>query len=81
MLDESICHFLRVLSQFYRFYTILMENPVSKQYRHYVASDLGLHCLPTTLLWVTRKEWINCCVTLSVVANIRFVLCDCSISV
>ena len=24
------------------------------QMPHYVASDLGLHCLPTTLLWVSR---------------------------
>ena len=41
-----------------------MENPVSKQCRsdqmpHYVASDLGLHCLPMTLLWVSRLEWVK----------------------
>ena len=37
--------------------SILMENPVSKQYRPYqkshymyVASDLGLHCLPMTFM-------------------------------
>ena len=38
-----------------------MENLVSKQCRpdqtpHYVASDLGLHCLPMTHLRVFRKE-------------------------
>ena len=39
----------------------LMKNPVSKQCRpdqmpHYVASDLGLHCLPMTHLRVSRLE-------------------------
>ena len=24
------------------------------------ASDLGLHCLPITLLGVTRLQWVNC---------------------
>ena len=23
------------------------------------ASDLGLHCLPITLLWVSRLQWLN----------------------
>ena len=23
------------------------------------ASDLGLHCLPITLLWVSRLQWVN----------------------
>ena len=22
-------------------------------------SDLGLHCLPITLLWVSRLQWVN----------------------
>ena len=26
---------------------------------HSAASDLGLHCLPVTLLWVSRLKWIN----------------------
>ena len=26
---------------------------------HYVASDLGLHCLPITLLGVSRLQWVN----------------------
>ena len=27
---------------------------------HYVASDLGLHCLPMTLLRASLQEWVNC---------------------
>ena len=26
---------------------------------HFAASDLGLHCLPTTLMWVSRLEWVK----------------------
>ena len=26
---------------------------------HSVASDLGLHCLPITLLGVSRQQWVN----------------------
>ena len=29
------------------------------QTSHSAASDLGLHCLPTTLLWVSRLQWVN----------------------
>ena len=33
----------------------LLANSVDPdQMPHYLASDLGLHCLPTTLLWVSR---------------------------
>ena len=33
----------------------LMENPVDPdQMQHHVASDMGLHCLPMTLEWVSR---------------------------
>ena len=28
---------------------------------HYVASDLGLHCLPMTLLRVSKEEWVKIC--------------------
>ena len=28
------------------------------------ASDLGLHCLPITLLWVSRLQWVNSVETL-----------------
>ena len=29
------------------------------QMPHSVASDLGLHCLPITLLWVSRLQWVK----------------------
>ena len=29
------------------------------QMPHSVATDLGLHCLPITLLWVSRLQWVN----------------------
>ena len=29
------------------------------QMPHYVLSDLGLHCLPITLLGVSRLQWVN----------------------
>ena len=29
------------------------------QMPHSVASDLGLHCLLITLLWVSRLQWVN----------------------
>ena len=55
MLDESICHFrsgrpiLSLLFYFGR--EILLENNVDPdQTSHYVASDLGLHCLLTTFI-------------------------------
>ena len=59
MLDDSICHF-RGSDLFCRFYSIflwkilLANNVDPDQTPHYVASDLGLHCLLMTLLWVSR---------------------------
>ena len=32
---------------------------VSPFRQHYVASDLVLHCLPLTILRVTRDEWLK----------------------
>ena len=29
------------------------------QMPHSVASDLGLHCLPITLLWISRLQWVK----------------------
>ena len=59
MLDESVCHFkgvgsiVSLYSVFWR--KILLANSVHPdQMPHYVASDLGLHCLPITLLRVSR---------------------------
>ena len=53
MLDESICH-LRGVNSILSLFSILMENPISKQYRphqmpHYV-------CLPMTLLRGSGKN-------------------------
>ena len=31
------------------------------QMPHSVASDLGVHCLPITLLGVSRLQWVNGC--------------------
>ena len=31
----------------------------SDQTPHSAASDKGLHCLPITLLWVSRLQWVN----------------------
>ena len=37
-----------------------MENTVDPdEIPHYVASDLGLHCLPMTLWRVFRLEWVK----------------------
>ena len=65
MLDESICHFRGVRSICY-FNSIFdkKKTPVSNtinpnQTPHYVASDLGLHCLPMTLLQVSKLEWVK----------------------
>ena len=59
ILGESMCHF-GVSGLFGRSYFILMEQILlaksvdPDQTSHYVASDLGLHCLPMTLLLVSR---------------------------
>ena len=38
----------------------LFANSVDPdQMLHSVASDLGLHCLPITLLRVSRLQWVN----------------------
>ena len=58
-LDESICHFrgvasvLSLLLYFYCKY-ILANSEDPDQTPHYVASDLGLHCLPLTRLRVSK---------------------------
>ena len=62
MMDESIYHFFGCWVYFVTLHVFLflMENPVSKQANnvdpdqmpHDVTSDLGLDCLPMTLIWV-----------------------------
>ena len=56
MFHEIMCQF-RVSGLFVAFSLFLMENLLANnvdpdQMPHYVASDLGLHCLPMTLLRV-----------------------------
>ena len=46
-----------ILGVFFRFYSILLANTVDPdQTPHYVASDLGLHCLPITLYGFPGKN-------------------------
>ena len=59
LLDKSFCHFRGVKSilslLFYFCWKILLANNVDPdQMPHFVASDLSLHCLPMTLIWVSR---------------------------
>ena len=59
MLDKSLCHFSNVgsvMSLLFNFsWKIMLSNNVDPgQLPHYVVSDLGLHCLPMTLLRVSR---------------------------
>ena len=59
ILDETICHdmgvgsILWILSYFWRKF-LLANNVDPNQTPHNVASDLGLHCLPETILRVSR---------------------------
>ena len=42
---------------------MLLENSLDPdQMPHDVASDLGLHCLPMTLLCVSRLAWVKICI-------------------
>ena len=55
MLDEFICHVRGVgsissLLFYFRWKILLANNEDPDQTPHYVASDLGLHCLLMTLL-------------------------------
>ena len=54
MLDESICRFRAILSFYSNFDGKLANSVDSDQTPHDVASDLGLYCLPITLLRVSR---------------------------
>ena len=60
MLDESICHFrgVRFYSSLITFILVLIKILLTNtadpdQTPHYVASELGLHCLPMTHLQVS----------------------------
>ena len=61
MLDRSICHFRGVESilsvSFSYLWKILFANNVDpNQMLDYVASDLSLHCLPMTCLWIIQVK-------------------------
>ena len=62
MLDESNCHFRGVGLFCYVysiFHKILLANTVDPdQTPYYVASDLGLLCLPVNPLRVPIKNWL-----------------------
>ena len=49
-----MCHFRGILSFYSNFDGKLANTVDPDQTPHYVASDLGLHCLPITLLLVSR---------------------------
>ena len=38
---------------------MVANNVDPDQMAHFVASDFGLHCLPSTLLRVSRQEWAS----------------------
>ena len=64
MLDKSICHSRVVGSilslSFYFWWKILLANNIDPdQTPHYVASHLGLHCLPIIFLQVSNHRY-NC---------------------
>ena len=64
MWDKSIYHFRGIRSilslLFYCCWKILFAYNVDpEQMSHNVTSDLGLHCLPITLLRVSGQEWVN----------------------
>ena len=61
LLHKSICHFRGVGSisslLLYIGWKILLAVSVHPdQTPHYVASDMGLHCLPMTLLQILRPD-------------------------
>ena len=38
---------------------LLAKSGDPDQTPHFAAFDLGLHCLPVTLLWISRLQWVN----------------------
>ena len=61
LLDRSISY-VRVFLLFSYFVKIseLNANSVDlDQMLHSAASDLGLHCLPMSLLWDARHKWVK----------------------
>ena len=60
-LDRSITNKRGVrFSSFYYYIPVLNTNSVDPDQTLYsAASDLGLHCLPKSLLLCARHEWVN----------------------
>ena len=65
-LDKSIIYirvsgyFLLLLLPCFVVISIFNANSVDPdQTPQYAASDLGLRCLPVSLLWDTRHKWVN----------------------
>ena len=65
MLDNCICHFRGIKSIFLLLFihflwkSLFPNNVDPDQMRHHMASDLGLYCLPLTLLWVSGLERVK----------------------
>ena len=60
---ESICHFMGVgsilsVKLYFRWKILLIKRVDPDQTPHYVASNLGPHCLPMTILRVSRLRYI-----------------------
>ena len=62
-LDRSISYirsvWLVLLSYFVEIPELNANSVDPDQMPHSVASDLGLHCLPMSLLWDARLKWVN----------------------
>ena len=60
MLDGLFVIFVTFILLLMENWKILLANNVDPdQMPHYVASDLGLHCLPMTILWISRYERVD----------------------
>ena len=44
-----------------KFSNVIANSVDPDQTPHSAASDLGLHCLPMSLLWDARHKWVNKC--------------------
>ena len=76
MLDESICHFRGVGSilcfNYFLYKNLLANSLYPDRTPHCIASDLDLHCLPMTLLRVSRYEWVKMhgfCTSMQIILN------------
>ena len=49
---------------------VFANSEVPDQMPHSAASDLGLHCLPNTLLGISQQQWVK--VVVYVIINDQF---------